>query len=663
MLEETQPQLSSAGATPPLPPELWFKIMFQSSSTLSSYQNLQLANGPSFKKMMQTEFARRLISNDQTQNLAENIFYSRNRDEIFLGQLICDTETDVISTALPNYDRNLRCIHTEYNSFYITRDNLAYGCGDNLSGELGLGHTNKVKTPTLINTFPEYNDIKTIAVDKRTSHTFFITHKGRVYVCGSGHLTYLEDLVGVNSSNIPIRINIPDNAIIEKIEAFRSHLFFITNRGEVYACGYNGDGILGLGHENTVPHPTKISALQGFRVEKIVSGISYTFFITDKGEVFTCGRNSDGNLGLGDTDDVFTPTRVAVLNGKAIKDICISNEILSFFIGKENGVWACGKNDDAQLGLGHTQNVFTPQPIPTLKNVAIKQIVIANEIIFFLTYKGQVLTNHQTGLAVLKALQGETVVKIQHLHTFHKDYLAFITLGGKIIELCLEKAVRYISPALIDESSFTTIANFHSFLPEAMIAPIELKLAIARLQLNRPVGWLWDANHYTDSFEQACKLDKATNPTPAFMTQWLLSYPMKELKNTLNRNYITSQETKAAGDKCNMQFSKLLNIIDKNCQTQPLLLEHTQKSITPEVMELALAYLNTENIRRLASYASVSQTQRWLNFTAKARQQYEIKNLRSGWNSLRADKVKPILALHKALLEHQRANAQQARTP
>lgn len=89
-------------------------------------------------------------------------------------------------------------------------------------------------------------------------------------------------------------------------------------------------GQLGRGNKDTSTGPVLVQFPRNVKVTSIaagfahclaISGSSYaplvTFTyprVTDKGELFTWGWNSDGQLGLEDTEDRTTPTIIAMEN-------------------------------------------------------------------------------------------------------------------------------------------------------------------------------------------------------------------------------------------------------------------------------------------------------------------------------------------------------------
>ena len=64
--------------------------------------------------------------------------------------------------------------------------------------------------------------------------------------------------------------------------------------------GFSGDSFEpGVGMEKSkVYEPQEINGLKHERITKIICGATFTLFLTDKGDLYGCGVNDLGQLGL-----------------------------------------------------------------------------------------------------------------------------------------------------------------------------------------------------------------------------------------------------------------------------------------------------------------------------------------------------------------------------
>ncbi|XP_070931113.1 secretion-regulating guanine nucleotide exchange factor isoform X12 [Macaca nemestrina] len=129
-------------------------------------------------------------------------------------------------------------------------------------------------------------------------------------------------------------------------------------------CGANSYGQLGLGHKEDVLLPQQLNDFCKPRsVRRITGGGGHSAVVTDIGDLFVCGLNKDGQLGLGHTEDIpyFTPCKS--LFGCPIQQVACGWDFT--IILTENGqVLSCGSNSFGQLGVPHgPRRCVVPQAI------------------------------------------------------------------------------------------------------------------------------------------------------------------------------------------------------------------------------------------------------------------------------------------------------------
>ncbi|HHY0050379.1 TPA: RCC1 domain-containing protein, partial [Clostridioides difficile] len=141
----------------------------------------------------------------------------------------------------------------------------------------------------------------------------------------------------------------------------------------VWACGYNNYGQLGLGDTTSRNVFTKVNI---DNVKDVICGGSHTFIIKNDGSVWACGYNNYGQLGLGDTTNRNTFTKVNIELKNNLPEYANNYKIKagrgSYILKNNNALWSCGYNTHGALGLGDTTNryVFTKVNIDNVKNIA-----------------------------------------------------------------------------------------------------------------------------------------------------------------------------------------------------------------------------------------------------------------------------------------------------
>ncbi|KAE9014414.1 hypothetical protein PF005_g8867 [Phytophthora fragariae] len=101
------------------------------------------------------------------------------------------------------------------------------------------------------------------------------------------------------------------DVLFRKIDSLSTHSIAITAKGEAMAWG-NGDKYR-LGHGSSskeyMPRTIEFLSLKG-RVRDLACGLGHTLALMESGELYAWGNGSNGRLGLGDTNDRSSPTRV-----------------------------------------------------------------------------------------------------------------------------------------------------------------------------------------------------------------------------------------------------------------------------------------------------------------------------------------------------------------
>jgi len=271
---------------------------------------------------------------------------------------------------------------TSFHSLFLTNTGKVYTCGLNDNGQLGLGDTTNRNVPTLISTtVGSFNTLTISAIAGAYKHSLFLTNTGKVYTCGlntDGQLGLGDTAIRDVPTLIATTVGSFNTLTISAIAGGSFHSAFLTNTGKVYTCGRNTNGQLGLGDTTTRNVPTLIATTVGsfntLTISDISCGGSHSLFLTNTGRVYTCGVNTDGQLGLGDTAIRNVPTLIATTVGSfntlTISAI-FSGASHSLFITNYGKVYTCGRNIEGQLGIGDNANKNIPTIIPTFNNTTI----------------------------------------------------------------------------------------------------------------------------------------------------------------------------------------------------------------------------------------------------------------------------------------------------
>lgn len=175
----------------------------------------------------------------------------------------------------------------------------------------------------------------------------------------------------------------------------------------------------------TVMAPTLVRELADTRVAEVACSYFHTVMATTAGELFACGRNDFGQLGMGDTTDWFVPRPVGYfLRGLGARSVlavaCGQHHTVVSLSG--GGVVAFGKNDHGQLGLGHvSEPVLEPALLaPPLDSAVATQLSCGYHHTAVATKGGEVYTfgrndYGQLGLGHKTHMPRPTVGGVVHL--------------------------------------------------------------------------------------------------------------------------------------------------------------------------------------------------------------------------------------------------------
>ena len=199
-----------------------------------------------------------------------------------------------------------------YHTLILTTDLNLWACGLNESGQLFLECQEE-------QTIPKQTSFSEISKICAGAHFSFIQNmNGKIY--GRGDNLYGQLGLGHNNSPQIIASLVNDHSSnIVQFCCGLHHALFLDDIGNVYSVGKNesdltSSGQLGLGNfinQNTLQQIVNIPPIQ-----TISCSGSSSYLLDFEGNVWSFGLNTRGQLGQGNTGDYNVPTKI-----KSIKDI------------------------------------------------------------------------------------------------------------------------------------------------------------------------------------------------------------------------------------------------------------------------------------------------------------------------------------------------------
>jgi alpha-tubulin suppressor-like RCC1 family protein len=240
-----------------------------------------------------------------------------------------------------------------YHTVSIKTDGSLWTWGFNSRGQLGVNNTTNRSTP--VTTILGGNNWKSVACGR--NHIISLKTDGTLWVWGRNSSGQLGINGGPDRST-PVTTLLGGNNW-KSIAGGGYHTVAIKSDGSLWTWGSNIRGQLGV--NNTTNRLTPVTTLLGGNNWKsIAGGNGHTAAIKTDGTLWTWGRNSEGQLGVNDTNGRTTPV-TTLLGGNNWKSIgCGGYSHVTLAIKTDGTLWTWGYNSNGQLGINNTTNRSTP---------------------------------------------------------------------------------------------------------------------------------------------------------------------------------------------------------------------------------------------------------------------------------------------------------------
>lgn len=153
-------------------------------------------------------------------------------------------------------------------------------------------------------------------------------------------------------------VQVGSTAIWKRIDAGGEVTMGVRNDGTLWTWGQNSFGQLGLGNSGAGTNrssPVQVGTATDWLLAS--AGFYHVVALKSTGTIWAFGRNDNGQLGLGDIVNRSSPVQIGTSAGWA--DVQCAGEF-SVALRTDNTLWAWGNNGFGQLGQGNT----TPRSSP-----------------------------------------------------------------------------------------------------------------------------------------------------------------------------------------------------------------------------------------------------------------------------------------------------------
>jgi hypothetical protein len=132
-----------------------------------------------------------------------------------------------------------------------------------------------------------------VDVSTSSTHVLYITSDKKVFCFGSNNLNQCGNALSCTNAAPCAFGDGSLNAV--SVKASDQFSVVLTDAGEVYVAGTNSEGYLGTGTLGTIQTPQKVvGAITGKNIKKIRSSITHTVAQDDQGVLYSWGQNING---------------------------------------------------------------------------------------------------------------------------------------------------------------------------------------------------------------------------------------------------------------------------------------------------------------------------------------------------------------------------------
>ncbi|CAO2832421.1 unnamed protein product [Amaranthus hypochondriacus] len=243
----------------------------------------------------------------------------------------------------------------------ITMEGEVASWGRNQNGQLGIGTTEDCQVPQKIQAFKGI-PVKMVAAG--AEHSAAVTEAGEVYGWGWGRYGNLG-LGDRKDRLVPEKVSSINGIKMAFVACGWRHTITVTTSGTLYTYGWSKYGQLGHGDFEDHLTPFKLEALSSQIISQISGGWRHTMAVTSEGKLYGWGWNKFGQVGVGDYTDRCSPVQVSFPNDQKVLQICCGWRH-TLAVTERNNVFSWGRGTNGQLGHGDSVDRNSPKLIDAL---------------------------------------------------------------------------------------------------------------------------------------------------------------------------------------------------------------------------------------------------------------------------------------------------------
>merc|ERR1711865_439969 len=276
------------------------------------------------------------------------------------GNDMNQTSPALIQELVANDDVVVQMASGDSHTAVLCKSGKVYTWGMGRTGQTGHGKRGDVFRPKVVESLA---GVSVASVACGTAHTVVTSKAGELYTCGYGFEGALGH--GDKSNQMLLKkVALPEGVTVVQTACGRNFSLVLSSDGQVYACGDDGYGQLGLGRSDRyIRLPTKIQQLARKGIAKIYAGENHSAAVTTSGELYLWGYNSSGQLGNGTTADLVVPTKVDM--PAAVTDVTLGGNHTCVQV-QGGDIYVFGRGREGQLGIqstGESTAAYRSKPV------------------------------------------------------------------------------------------------------------------------------------------------------------------------------------------------------------------------------------------------------------------------------------------------------------
>lgn len=336
---------------------------------------------------------------------------------------LIDTEGGVlldVNQTLNKY-RNFKRIETSHNSFVqLVEHNNAVVALDNF-GKTWICNISKTNPQ-----FVQYEccddarDKRFIFISSGGDYIVALDSNNNLWCIGSEFNNSNEIYKPRSKIDKFTKLKFPNKVV--QVACGSSHTILVDEIGIVWSRGSNKFGQLGLGHNENKKDFEQVLINSFEKFVQISCGQHHSMMVDQSGFIWSCGLGFNGILGSGHTNNQNTFEKISSFYGEVPTDLffmyisCGSRHTVA--LDNHNNLWSCGNNFHGQLGVGDNQNRSKFKQMPV--EGEFEQIYCCENATFALDkdktlhYCGNgenILTAHNFGSLTIRSLPNHLFVK------------------------------------------------------------------------------------------------------------------------------------------------------------------------------------------------------------------------------------------------------------